>query len=263
MKTVHWFLVFALLWIWVFWFSFALGEAGVLSVNLPGFFVPLGGIGLLLGMFVFAYSKGRFSSVKKILIRSIDARHSPFYWIMAMIPAAILLVSMFLYSQVEQPDGLAFQIPLSFGIIGGVIIAWIEETVWRGYALPRLLELHSPFKASAILAVVWVFFHFPLYIIPGYNAWELTGWVAWVPWYILYTYFLTWLAIHTRFSVLLATFSHFTVNWVIAWYAPDFMENIAALGGSLLLLGLVAYLFPKISSSQINDAAITDTQSTN
>ncbi|MDX1591399.1 MAG: CPBP family intramembrane glutamic endopeptidase [Balneolaceae bacterium] len=258
MKTVHWFLITGLLWVWAFWFSFALGEAGIISRNLPGFFIPIGGIGLLLVACLFAYSQGAWKSLKQVFKRSLDGRHSPFYWVMALVPAAFLFISMALYGYVAEPDGLALGIPMSAAMIAGVIIAWIEETVWRGYALPQLLKLHSPFISSAILAFAWVIFHFPLYIVPNYNAWELTGWIAWVPWYILYTYFLTWLAIHTRYSVLVATVSHFSVNWVIAWYAPDFMENIAALGGSILLLGLVAYLFPKIELKQRNHYIITD-----
>lgn len=248
MKTVHWFLLCALLWTWTFWFSYALGEAGILDQALPDFFIPLGGFGLLLVAGMFAYYDGAWSAVKNILKRSLDGRHTPYFWIMALLPALFLLISMAAYGQLAQPNGLTFHIPLSLGMMGGLLIAWIEETVWRGYALPHLLKQHTPFKASAILAVTWLVFHFPLYLIPNYNAWGEIGWLAWVPWYIVYTYFLTWLAMQTRCSVLIATFSHFVVNWVIAWYAPVFMENIAALGGSILLLCLIAYLFPKLNS---------------
>ncbi|MFW5894349.1 MAG: type II CAAX prenyl endopeptidase Rce1 family protein [Bacillota bacterium] len=42
-----------------------------------------------------------------------------------------------------------------------------EEIGWRGYALPKLLTMHSPFVASLILGFVWTFWHLPNFFIPG------------------------------------------------------------------------------------------------
>jgi membrane protease YdiL (CAAX protease family) len=47
------------------------------------------------------------------------------------------------------------------------VVAVIEEIGWRGYALPRLLETHSLMASSAVLGVVWTFWHVPLFLIPG------------------------------------------------------------------------------------------------
>ena len=61
-----------------------------------------------------------------------------------------------------------------------------------------------------------------------------------------FTFFLSWLARRTDYSVAVATSSHFCVNWVILWYSPLWMENVAALGGAGLLtvLGLAALYLP-------------------
>jgi uncharacterized protein len=42
-----------------------------------------------------------------------------------------------------------------------------EELGWRGYALPRLLQLHSPIAATSILSVFWTVFHLVAFISPG------------------------------------------------------------------------------------------------
>ena len=39
----------------------------------------------------------------------------------------------------------------------------LEEPGWRGFALPRLQEHHTPVKATLILGVVWGIWHLPLY----------------------------------------------------------------------------------------------------
>ncbi len=38
-----------------------------------------------------------------------------------------------------------------------------EEPGWRGFALPRLQQDHSPLRATLILGVIWAVWHVPLY----------------------------------------------------------------------------------------------------
>lgn len=49
---------------------------------------------------------------------------------------------------------------LPFGPLG-------EELGWRGFALPKLLQNHSPFRASLLLGIVWTFWHTPMFWYPG------------------------------------------------------------------------------------------------
>ena len=55
-----------------------------------------------------------------------------------------------------------------------VVFLWVlmfsvagEETGWRGYLLPRLLDRLGPVHASLALGVVWALWHLPLWAIPG------------------------------------------------------------------------------------------------
>lgn len=45
-----------------------------------------------------------------------------------------------------------------------------EEFGWRGYALDKLQKEFSAVKSSAILGVIWLIWHFPLYLIPEAGA---------------------------------------------------------------------------------------------
>jgi hypothetical protein len=45
-----------------------------------------------------------------------------------------------------------------------------EEFGWRGYALDKLQKRFSAVKSSAILGVIWLIWHFPLYLIPESGA---------------------------------------------------------------------------------------------
>jgi membrane protease YdiL (CAAX protease family) len=44
-----------------------------------------------------------------------------------------------------------------------------EETGWRGFALPKLMERYSPFVASIILGALWGFWHIPALLM---SSWE-------------------------------------------------------------------------------------------
>lgn len=64
-----------------------------------------------------------------------------------------------------HPEGLAmipvlWLLALPFGPLP-------EELGWRGWLLPRLQGLMSPFRASLIVGVVWTFWHIPMYWFPG------------------------------------------------------------------------------------------------
>ena len=87
-----------------------------------------------------------------------------------------------------------------------LVIALGEETGFRGYALPKLMEKHSPLNATLILAAMRVIWHVPLF---------LTGDSWWVVLHVIGGDFLfTWIFMNTRGSVLLAMLLHSANN---AW----------------------------------------------
>lgn len=74
------------------------------------------------------------------------------------------------------------------------LLGGLEEPGWRGFALPRLQQRFTPFKATLVLGVVWALWHLPL---------GLPRMI--VPFFLAFLY--TWLYNRTG-SVLLAILLH-------------------------------------------------------
>ena len=76
-----------------------------------------------------------------------------------------------------------------------------EELGWRGFALPRLEERHSPLVASAILGILVVIWHGPLVVLgmlPGYALFATFA----------FTILFGWLFNNTGGSVLMTLIAH-------------------------------------------------------
>ena len=86
-----------------------------------------------------------------------------------------------------------------------------EELGWRGYALPKLLETRSALTASVILGVVWGLWHLPTFFSSSAPQQGLPI-VAFVLMTIEYSIIMSWIYLHTRGSVLIATLCHGAIN---------------------------------------------------
>jgi uncharacterized protein len=105
-----------------------------------------------------------------------------------------------------------------------------EEIGWRGYALPKLLHDHSPFKASVLLGLVWGVWHAPLYAIAGTGQNEMLRsggsfpflFVAFVVWTIGLSVLFTWLYKLARGNLLVVILFHAAVNTAV--FLPAFFH---------------------------------------
>ena len=99
----------------------------------------------------------------------------------------------------QQPDVslLVGRIPayVQTLLITAVIFGGQEEPGWRGFALPRLEERHSPLVATLILGLGWGVWHIPLYGLAGFV----------VP--LVLAFYYSWLYNRTR-SILLCILLH-------------------------------------------------------
>lgn len=102
--------------------------------------------------------------------------------------------------------------PVRFQPISGLsIVVFLlvagEEIGWRGFALPRLLERHGPWVSSTILGVLWALWHFPLFymsVMPQYG----TPFIPYIGYLIGLSILITYLALPTAGSVIVATLFH-------------------------------------------------------
>src|SRR3712207_6537622 len=86
-----------------------------------------------------------------------------------------------------------------------------EELGWRGYALPRLLARRSALAASLILGLLWGLWHLPTFYVLGAPQHGLPI-SAFLLLTMAYSVLFTWIYLHTRGSVLIATLFHSAIN---------------------------------------------------
>ena len=131
-----------------------------------------------------------FSSKKKELIIDFKnrltnfklIRKSSYLWLLLM--PAVVVISIFISLLVGQSIGQfklsdsLFQV-LIFNMFFYLIISVFEETGWRGYGFNSLLSKNNLFKASIIFALLWAFWHLPLFFIKDYYHYEIANESIW------------------------------------------------------------------------------------
>jgi membrane protease YdiL (CAAX protease family) len=122
-----------------------------------------------------------------------------------------------------------------------------EELGWRGYALPRLLQLRSPIAATSILSVFWTVFHLVAFLSPGTRQSAISFF-----WFILFVFSLcfimTWLYMNTG------------GNWIVSGLLQHYLINSFTINGavkvgpglciSLCLAVLIIFLFKGFSNKR-------------
>lgn len=86
-----------------------------------------------------------------------------------------------------------------------------EEIGWRGFLLPRFLDLWSPARASWILGAIWAVWHLPAFFISGLpqNALALPVFLVGA---VALCILMTWLFLVTNGSLLIAVLAHRLAN---------------------------------------------------
>jgi len=211
---------------WAFWFSAAIvsrmengSDISFLLMAL-GLFVPS-----VTAMITVFTSKSR--ALKRDLRgKLIDAlRIKPVVAIgSAVLFAVIIAVSILLSTLFGQSlNQFAFEDDFSFAI-GGIstlllliLVAFLEELGWRGYAEDAIASYVSWWKESLIFGVVWSLWHLPLFFIPDTYQW---GILQENPWYMVnffvsilpLSFLFTWVYVKNNRSILACMLFHLTVN---------------------------------------------------
>jgi membrane protease YdiL (CAAX protease family) len=89
-------------------------------------------------------------------------RLAPHWYLLALAhPAMLLIVGMALARlAVGSPIGSAFYPPTAAAqITAMLVIPWIEQVPWRGFAYPPLQSRLGPLGASVVVGAAWALFH--------------------------------------------------------------------------------------------------------
>lgn len=241
------FLTFA--FTWFFWLFGVLSSMGIVDFSTPNLvWVVIGAHGPLVASFWLTYKGSGLTAVKKLLFSGFQLQMKLLWW-------AVILIFPFILA------GLSFWIHMAIGnfapnttllaqpllIIPNFIFMFFlggsfqEEFGWRGFALPRLLILHTPFTASLLLGIIWGFWHLPLFYISGLSQSYMT-FTLFLPLTLAFSFIFTWIYCKTDYNLFSALLLHTALNTSLALFPP--IEEVV--GGShapfafLLLLYLVA-----------------------
>ena len=103
----------------------------------------------------------------------------------------------------------------------------LEEPGWRGFALPKLQENLNATKATLVLAVLWVFWHLPLFGLPGYAV-SGGSFIGLVLLSIPVAFIFTWIYNNTN-SVLLCIIVHTMINFLADFLLPPASDQLFGL----------------------------------
>jgi uncharacterized protein len=175
------------------------------AIGLLGLFGPA-----LAAIAVAAVADGK-PGLKDLLGRTVRWRVGARWYAIALgLPVVLTLTTAGTYLLLGAPTALrsgtlSVLEPIIFVLVVG------EELGWRGYALPRLLARRSALAASLILGVLWGVWHLPTFFVPGAPQYGLP-----IPAFVLlttaYSVLFTWIFLHTRGNVLIATLFHGAIN---------------------------------------------------
>ncbi len=218
-------------------------------IGLLGLFGPA-----LAAIIVTAVTDGR-PGVRALLGRLVCWRVPiPWYVVAIGLPAALSLLAASL-SAWFGPAVLRVGQLTALDVILVVLVAG-EELGWRGYALPKLMERFSPLVASVILGVLWGLWHLPTFVIAGTPQYHQPI-LAYLIMTTAYSILLSWVFLHTRGSVLIATLFHGAINvsqgYFLAGTDPTarYWWLALAWGGTALILAAV--LGPQLARERVSD----------
>jgi membrane protease YdiL (CAAX protease family) len=192
-------------------FPYRFGEAGILFAVLGTFTGPL-----LAAYVVTAVTAGK-TGVRALLRRYVQWRVGLRWYFVALF--GYLLIWLAGYSVwlngtpvaalIAQPSLLlsAYLIPLTLLLI----LAFGEETGWRGFALPRLQQQYGPMRGTLVLATLHGLWHIPVLLVPGFvsgSSFSVPFIVGWIATVIAATFLYTWIFNHTGGSLLIAILVH-------------------------------------------------------
>jgi membrane protease YdiL (CAAX protease family) len=160
-------------------------------------------------------------------LRRIDLRTLPviLFLIPAVICAAIGISLLF----GQSPDQFAVRFGTSFvtvpALVGVFLAPALEEAGWRGYGMDSLKSRSRLFVASLYFALLWAFWHVPLFFISGfYHNSLLSSWLFTANFFasvVAMAFIINWLYERNNRSVIACFLFHLSANVAMSFIPAD------------------------------------------
>ena len=134
------------------------------------------------GAFFFAGVYSRWEGVRDFM-RSFRLRERPVQWYWYLFAAgsypAVVAIGNLISVSLGQPTPAMRATGAWYWLVFDVILWYLavllgggglEEPGWRGFALPQLQKRYGPIRSSLILAVIWAFWHWPMFWLGYYGG---------------------------------------------------------------------------------------------
>ena len=163
-----------------------------------------------------------------------------------MLPPLLLAIAYVVRGAIGQPIQVAFDVQVAVMGLVWLVLAFGEESGWRGFALPRLVERHGFWLGSLILGIIWCVWHYPRLLGSPYlgslsEALPLIGLFS--VQIVISNFILCWLYFRSGRSVVVATLFHASFNVVATAYFLAATDPIVT--GLLLLVVIAIAMFDR------------------
>lgn len=229
---------------WFFWIIGLLTSRDIIPLRLSYLvWVVIGAHGPLAASFWLSYRANGIRSAKKLLFSGFRLRMRFIWWVAILVGPSILAGLAFWINTSTgnfNPDTTLLEKPLL--IVPNLVFMFFmggsfqEEFGWRGFALPRLLSLYTPFSTSVILGVIWGFWHLPLFYIVGLSQ-SFMNFGLFLPSTIAFSFFFTWIYFRTNYNLFSALLLHAVINTSFSVFPPtEQIEHGSNIPFAILLL---------------------------
>jgi len=181
--------------------------AGDPEMYLP--FAALGALGPLVAATLLSFHEHGMTGVRGLYSPLLRWRvHFGWYFAALALPCVLLTGLLWLLNLAGRSGPIVYA-PAAQGVIFGLLMSFVEEVGWRGYALPRLATRWGPFSAAVLIGGLWCLWHVPMFL-------GLAVPLGVAPLMLLYfvgaSLFLTWIHRGTQGSLLLVVFAHLAAH---------------------------------------------------
>jgi membrane protease YdiL (CAAX protease family) len=223
-------LSYALFWLALILFIVSVTASGLKMDSLPSWAMPLiqitgSWMPTVAALIVTGIMEGR-RGIKKLLFKFTQFKLPARWYLAALIPLGLALAAAGIYRLGGGAASGGVSLSLSFWV-GLIAINFFtgatgEESGWRGFALPRLLEKYSPLKAGILVGLAWNFWHLPLWFTSGFSSVSLLVYILFFSVAIIsLAVLMTWILCKTYNSLIPMVITHFSFNLGFALIGPQ------------------------------------------